>query len=55
MKKKKIFSYVQCNFSVFVLKLDQTEKVEILKTEHRFAFSTDLLHAELKKRGLGNV
>jgi len=31
-----------------------SEKVEILKTEHRFAFSTDLLHSKPKKSDLGS-
>lgn len=51
----KVVLIIQATSGVFLLKLDQTEKVEILKTEHRFAFFPELLRSKLKKWGLGNV
>lgn len=33
-----------------LLKLDQTGKVGMLKTEHRLGFATDLLHSKMKKQ-----
>lgn len=52
MKRKLLFLNVQSSVNsskqlLFLLILDQTDQVVMLKPEHRFAFSADLLHFQL--------
>lgn len=52
MKRKLLFVNVQGSVNsskqlLFLLILDQTDQVVMLKPEHRLAFSADLLHFQL--------